>query len=301
MTTFEAVLLGIVQGVFMFVPVSSTSHLALTKHWLISRGAELPAPESPEMILFDLVVHVGTLVSIAIVLRRSLAAYLQRLIVETAPIANLRSFMPWRPNLHVRLTWLGLLAFFVTGIVGLALKDFFEQGFAHPIIIAAALILTGALLWWTDTFKHQPRGLRQIAPWVAVVIGLAQAAALMPGLSRSGMTIGFGLVCGLKRRWAAEFSLFLAFPTILAAAALQALEVAQGDSAQGISAWPLFAGFVVSAAVGCLALTLVLKLLYRAKFRYFSYYVWALAITVILWHFFGDASPVIDPHAGAMP
>ncbi len=295
MTTFEAVLLGIVQGVFMFVPVSSTSHLALTQHWLIERGSNLPAPESSEMILFDLVVHVGTLVSIAVVLRRSLAGYIRRLVIETAPVMRAHALVPWPSKLHVRLTWLGLLAFLVTGVVGLALKEVFEHGFAHPIIISGALIATGALLWWTDTFKHQPRGLREITPWVAVVIGLAQAAALMPGLSRSGMTIGFGLVCGLKRRWAAEFSLFLAFPTILAATALQGLDVIRSDAAPQITAWPLFVGFVVAAGVGCLALMLVLKLLYRARFRYFSYYVWTLALAVILWHFLGDASPVVEP------
>ena len=278
MTTFEAVLLGIVQGIFMFFPVSSTSHLALTQHWLIQRGAELPAPESAEMILFDLVVHVGTLVSIAIVLRRSIAHYLRSLTRDVLGGADAAA--PLHQRLYIRLTAWGLAAVFVTGVVGLALKDVFEQVFAHPLAMTGTLTLTGVLLYWTDTFKRQPRGLKQLSLWVAIVIGLAQAAALIPGLSRSGMTIAFGLIVGLKRRWAAEFSLFIAFPTIIAATGVQALSVFRDELPRQIGAWPLFVGFVTAAVVGALALTLVLHLLYRARFRYFSYYVWLLAAVI---------------------
>lgn len=286
MTTFEAVLLGIVQGVFMFVPVSSTSHLALTQHWLIRRGSELPSPESAEMILFDLVVHVGTLVSIAIVLRHSLWAYCRGVVSEVRQSAAERR-APLRERLYLRLTLWGLLAVFVTGTVGLALKDQFEQVFAHPLAMAVTLTLTGMLLWWTDTFTRLPRGLKQLTPTVAIIVGLAQAFALIPGLSRSGMTIAFGLITGLKRRWAAEFSLFIAFPTIIAATGVQALGVLRDGAEVSITLWPLAVGFAVAAAVGAGALTLVLRLLYSARFRYFSYYVWLLAAAVVIWHFIG--------------
>ncbi|MFO7774227.1 MAG: undecaprenyl-diphosphate phosphatase [Candidatus Hydrogenedentota bacterium] len=286
MTTFEAVLLGIVQGVFMFFPVSSTSHLALTQHWLIRRGSALPAPESAEMILFDLVVHVGTLVSIALVLRHSIWAYCRGVISEVRQSAAERR-APLRERLHLRLTLWGLLAVFVTGTVGLTFRDLFEQVFAHPLAMAVTLTLTGALLWWTDTFTRLPRGLKQLTPVVAIVVGLAQAFALIPGLSRSGMTIAFGLITGLKRRWAAEFSLFIAFPTIIAATGVQALDVLRDDAEVSITLWPLAVGFVVAAVVGAGALTLVLRLLYSARFRYFSYYVWLLAAAVVIWHFIG--------------
>ena len=292
MTTFEAVLLGIVQGVFMFVPVSSTSHLALMQHWLIRRGSDLPAPESAEMILFDLVVHVGTLVSIVIVLRHSMWGYCRGVVSELRQSAAERR-APLRERLHLRLTLWGLLAVFVTGTVGLALKDQFERVFAHPLAMAVTLTLTGILLWWTDSFTRLPRGLKQLTPMVAIVVGLAQAFALIPGLSRSGMTIAFGLITGLKRRWAAEFSLFIAFPTIIAATGVQALGVLRDDAEVSITLWPLAVGFVVAAAVGTGALTLVLRLLYSARFRYFSYYVWFLAAAVVIWHFIGTV-PV--PH-----
>jgi undecaprenyl-diphosphatase len=104
----------------------------------------------------------------------------------------------------------------------------------------------------------------------------------MPGLSRSGTTIAFALFAGLKRRWAAEYSFFIAFPTILGASLLQGIEVWRSPEPVTLHWLPVLTGFVVSALVGIVALRIVLRLLYRARFRYFSYYVWALAL-VIAW------------------
>jgi undecaprenyl pyrophosphate phosphatase UppP len=156
-------LLGLIQGVFMFVPVSSTSHLALTQHWLIARGSGLPEPDSPEMIFFDLIVHVGTLVSMAVVFRKSLGQFL----------------------------------------------------------------------------GHMAAGVRR----------------------------GF-------------VSFFVAFPTILGASAIQGVEVTRAPEPMTLGWLPLLVGFGVAAVAGIFALMLVLRLLYRARFRYFSYYVWALAALV---------------------
>jgi undecaprenyl-diphosphatase len=280
-TVWEAILLGTIQGVFMFVPVSSTSHLALTQHWLISRGSELPAPDSAEMIFFDLIVHVGTLVSMAVVFRRSLGQFIGHL------AAGVRSgFVTTEggyEGLYLRLVLLGLLTVVVTGIIGFPLKFAFETIFATPLAMSVTLTLTGILLWWTDTLSRRTVGLRRIDWKVASAIGAAQGLALMPGLSRSGTTIAFGLFTGLKRRWAAEYSFFVAFPTILGAAAIQGLEVARSPEPMTLGMVPIFIGFGVAAIAGVFALLLVLRLLYRARFRYFSYYVWTLAV-VVAWN-----------------
>jgi undecaprenyl-diphosphatase len=280
-TVGEAILLGIIQGVFMFVPVSSTSHLALTQHWLISRGSNLPAPDSAEMILFDLIVHVGTLVSMAIVFRKSLRQFLGHL------AAGIRSRFAHTETgyerLYLRLAALGLLTVAVTGLIGFPLKFAFETIFATPLAMSATLVLTGALLWWTDTLSPRTVGLRRIDWKAATVIGVAQGLALMPGLSRSGTTIAFGLFAGLKRRWTAEYSFFVAFPTILGASAIQGLEVARSAEPMTLGWLPILIGFSVAAIAGVFALMLVLRLLYRARFRYFSYYVWALA-AVVAWN-----------------
>ncbi|WP_019583517.1 undecaprenyl-diphosphate phosphatase [Thioalkalivibrio sp. ALE16] len=280
MTVWVATLLGIVQGIFMFLPVSSTAHLVLTQHWLIRQGEPLPPPESPEMILFDLVVHVGTLVSIVFVFRKSLLRLSGGIARESWQWASVRG-SAGREMLFLRLALLCGLSVFATAVVGFTLKAGFEQVFAHPTLIAGTLSLTGVLLWWTDRLQRRPLGLRQLSPKIAAIIGVAQGFALIPGLSRSGMTIVFALFTGLKRRWAAEYSFFLAIPTILAATAVQSLDVLNGNGLGDLNWTALAVGFVVSALVGIVSLKMVLFFLYRANLKVFSFYLWALALLVL--------------------
>ncbi|WP_019627240.1 undecaprenyl-diphosphate phosphatase [Thioalkalivibrio sp. ALJT] len=280
MTIWVATLLGIVQGIFMFLPVSSTAHLVLTQHWLIGQGEPLPPPESAEMILFDLVVHVGTLVSIVYVFRQSLTRLSGGIVRESWQWASARG-TAGREMLFLRLALLCGLSVFATAVVGFTLKASFEHVFAHPTLIAGTLTLTGILLWWTDRLQRRPLGLRQLSPKIATVIGVAQGFALVPGLSRSGMTIVFALFTGLKRRWAAEYSFFLAIPTILAATAVQSLDVLNGDGLGELTWTVLAVGFVVSAVVGIISLKMVLFFLYRANLKVFSFYLWALATLVL--------------------
>lgn len=277
MTWWEAVLLGAIQGVFMFVPVSSTSHLALVQHALIERGSELPPPESAEMILFDLVVHIGTMVSVAVVLWKSLRR------LSSGAAADAGALMRGhadRRGRYLRLVGMGLIAVATTGVIGLVVLRTGTGVFGAPLAIAANLVITGVILWWTDTAGPQWRGLDQITPLVAVAIGVAQGIALLPGLSRSGLTIACALALGLRRRWAAEFSFFVAIPTIVAASGVQALLVAWDGEPMLVEPLAFGIGFVVAAVVGAGALWAVLRLLYRARFRVFSIYVWVLAALV---------------------
>jgi undecaprenyl-diphosphatase len=283
MTIFESILLGIVQGVFMFFPVSSTAHMVLLSHWL--NGPEnLLAPQSPQMILYYLVVHVGTLVSIAIVFRKDLTKFVRDFLADTH--AWRRGERALGDALYLRLALLGGVSVVITGVIGLTFKSTFETVFGHPLTISGTLALTGILLYFTDTVGPRPRGLRQLTLWVAIVIGLAQAFALVPGLSRSGMTIAFALFVGLKRRWAAQYSFFIAFPTILGATMLHVMQLFDGTHTEPIDIapmiLPLIVGFIVAAVVGVASLYLVITLLYRARFRYFSYYIWGLAAFVAL-------------------
>ncbi|MCC5942947.1 MAG: undecaprenyl-diphosphate phosphatase [Balneolaceae bacterium] len=280
MAIWVAIILGIIQGIFMFFPVSSTSHLALMQHFLISRGVDLPDPDSAEMILFDLIVHVGTLISIAYVFRRSLSTYLSSTI--SGFLELLSNERTARGALYRKLTFLGLFSVFITGVIGFPMKSVFESVFAQPLFMSGTLIITGIILWWTDYLPPRKYGLREIGLWIAFVIGAAQALALLPGLSRSGMTIAFALFVGLNRRWAAEYSFFIAFPTILGATLLQTIEVFSYGGTISIGFPALATGFIVSAIIGVMALKLVIHLLYRAQFRVFSYYVWALALVVAI-------------------
>ena len=279
MLLWIAALLGVVQGLFMFLPVSSTAHLVLTQHWLIRQGYDIPDPESPEMILFDLVVHVGTLVSIAVVFWPSLSRVVTGGVRDTWTWVS-SGGRAGRELMFMRLGLLCALSVLATAVVGFTLRASFELVFANPLAVAGTLTLTGVLLWWTDRLSRRPRGLRQFTPWMATVIGIAQGFALLPGLSRSGMTITFALFVGLKRRWAAEYSFFLAIPTILAATLVQWVSVVREAGFVGMD-WPALAlGFVVAAVVGILSLKLVVFLLLRARLRVFSFYLWGLAVLV---------------------
>jgi undecaprenyl-diphosphatase len=274
-SSWVAALLGLVQGVFMFVPVSSTSHLALVQHALDGWGQPIPAPESSEMILFDLVLHVGTLVSIVIVLRRRL------LTIALDAVGELRGRRRQAEG-DSAVVLLGLLALAtaVTGTLGFVVRIIAPGVFGQPAVIAVMLLITGTILWWTDLAT--PRGAARMTAVMAVGIGAAQALALMPGLSRSGLTIAAALALGLRRHQAAEFSFILAIPTILAATAFQAADVVAAGGQMQIPLSAMGVGFVVSAAAGVVALIGVLRLLYAARFRVFSFYVWALAALVLV-------------------
>ncbi|MDV6012656.1 undecaprenyl-diphosphate phosphatase [Haloechinothrix sp. LS1_15] len=293
MDLLVAVLLGVVQGLFMFVPVSSTSHLVLVQTWLADRGAEVPPPESQEMVLFDLVVHVGTLVSVVVVMGaglRQLGRGVHREIVTGRITTTWRK--GFRGALATRLVMLGLVTTFVTGVLGLFLRDTLtETVFASTTAVAIALFGTGAMLWWTDAMTPERGGRwlrfgwagpRDVSLIMAIAVGVAQAAALAPGLSRSGTTIFIALLLGMGRKLAARYSFYVAIPTILAASAVQFVDVL-GDGGLTVVSWTAMAtGFVVAAVVGAGALWVVLRLLEAARFRIFAVYVWLLAVFVLV-------------------
>lgn len=280
MAIWIAALLGVIQGIFMFLPVSSTAHMVLTEHWLLGRGHELPDPASPEMILFNLVVHVGTLVSIVVVFWPSLKRFVGHCATDarTWAAAGGRGRIP----VFLRLFLLGMLTVLCTGLVGLGLKAGFEWVFANPHMVALTLIFTGVLLFWTDRLEPRKRGLKNTGAGTAIIIGIAQGFSLAPGLSRSAMTIVFGLFAGLKRRWAAEYSFFVAIPTILAATLVQSREVVLGSGLGEVSPAVLLAGFVTAALVGIVSLKIVIWTLYRAQLKIFAFYVWILAALILL-------------------
>jgi len=280
MAIWIAVLLGVIQGIFMFLPVSSTAHMVLAEHWLIQNGFALPDPASPEMILFNLVVHVGTLVSIAVVFWSSLSRFVMHSMADALTWARRGGRGPW--PVYLRLFALGLFSVLCTGILGLVFKSTFELVFAQPRIIAGTLIVTGVLLFCSDRLGPRRRGLRQTGLGTAAVIGLAQGMALAPGLSRSAMTITAGLFMGLKRRWAAEYSFFVAIPTIVAATLVQSRDVWRADGLGEVSWTALGAGFAVAALVGIVSLKVVVWTLMKAKLGWFAFYVWLLAALILL-------------------
>ncbi len=264
-----ALLLGVLQGLTEFLPVSSSAHLALAQRWL-----DLPAESTP-LLLFDAITHVGTLLAVGVVFLRPLRRFARRLALET------QSTCP-RPRYAWRIAGLAFIANIPTGLIGLGFKDTLEAAFSKPIWIGVGLLVTGLLLATTALLSRGRRSWKAFPWWHAVLVGTAQGVAILPGISRSGATICTATFCGLRRRWAAEFSFLIAAPAILAATAIQLKDMLETDGGLSGLAWgPVLAGGAVSFLVGVAALKLLLTAVRRARLHYFTVYCWLLAGLVL--------------------
>jgi len=266
----KAALLGVIQGLTEFLPVSSSGHLAVVQAWLDLDAAGLA------MLLFDVFAHLGTLVAVLIVFRRQISLFLRRLLRESA-----RAFVGDR--IAFRIALLGIVASVPTAFIGLAFKDKFEEAFGEPRWIGAALACTGAILFVTRWLPRPTRGWRQFLWWQAAIVGIAQGMAIMPGISRSGATICVALMLGLRRRWAGEFSFFIAVPAILGATVLKTADAFEAVAGESIAiGWgPIAVGGLLSFLTGIAALMILLVVVRRAQLHYFAFYCWLLSAAIL--------------------
>ncbi|MBQ6667478.1 MAG: undecaprenyl-diphosphate phosphatase [Bacteroidales bacterium] len=265
METFEAIILGIVQGLTEFLPVSSSGHLAI--------GNALLGVETDNNLLFAVMVHAATVLSTIVVLHKEIWQLLKglfafRLNEETRYIGNL------------------LLSMIPVFIVGVFFKDTVEE------IFGSGLLVVGICLWITagllafSYFAH-PRPKERIGWKDAIVIGLAQAVAVLPGLSRSGSTIATGLLLGNKKESVAKFSFLMVLIPILGEAFLDTLDfVETGGAASGISGTAMICGFLSAFVVGCLACKWMINIVKKGKLIYFAVYCALAGTFAILWHLF---------------
>jgi len=266
-----AVLLGVIQGLTEFLPISSSGHLALTQDWLDLQ------PDSPPMLLFDILAHMGTLIAVFVVFARPGTRFLGRLIRESSP--------SWTGKRHGwRIVILAVAATIPTGVIGLAFKDTFEAAFANTVSIGAGLIVTGTLLGVLAKVPRGRRGWSRFGWLEAVLIGTAQAMAILPGISRSGSTICVAAYMGWRRRWAAEFSFLIALPAIAGGTVLKMADTyaLPSDELARIPWGPVVVGSVMSLFAGILALNLLLGAVRRAKLHYFAPYCWVIGLIVLL-------------------
>ena len=265
-----AALLGVVQGLAEFLPVSSSGHLVLAQRRL---GLN---PDSPQMLLFDVLVHVATLTAVVTVFAGTLSAYARRLVRESRRSWQGRRY-GWR------IAMLGAVATAPTAAFGLALKRTYEKAFGEPSWIGVCLLITGVMLAVLPCVPRQARGWKSFRWGQAGLVGTAQAFAILPGISRSGATISVAAYCGLRRRWAAEFSFLIAVPAIAGATVVKVKDTLGLPMDQlGQVAWgPVIVGSLVSLVVGVIALTLLLDVVRRAKLHYFAPYCWLLAVLVL--------------------
>ena len=264
MDLLAAALLGVVQGLTEFLPVSSSGHLILARAffgWDADRFG----------LAFDVACHVGTLLAVVLYFRQDVVAMIRA-------VPGALSGSPGEYERLVRLIVAGTLPIVVVGL----LFGGWLEGVRSPAVVAATLALGGAGLIIAERLGAQSRDETTIGYGEAVALGVAQASALIPGISRSGATLTLGLLLGLKRAGAARFVFLLSLPAVLAAAAREALKLRE----VGVEAIPvtLFAvGLIVSAVVGYLTIKFFLKYLANHSLAVFAYYRFALAAVTLVW------------------
>ncbi len=261
MTIIQAIILGVVQGLGEFLPISSSGHLIVAP-WLLGW------PE--HSLSFDVALHVGTLVAVL----AAFAADWKRLLVGTG-----RAIVARRPleGPEARLLWLLALASVPAAVAGLLLEDWAETTFRSPTLVAGTMAVMGAVLLVADRRADSgSAGVDGIPVRDALLIGLAQCLALVPGVSRSGATISMALFLGLRRDESARFSFLLATPVTLGAAVLKVPELFAGGNLT-----PVFVGMAASAVFGLLAIRVLLAHVRARDYRVFVYYRFAFAALIL--------------------
>ena len=261
MDWLQALVLGIVQGLTEYLPVSSSGHLAI--------GSNLFGIEGEENLAFTVLVHVATVCSTLVVLWKEIDWILKGLFkfemnAETKYFLNI------------------VVSMIPIGIVGVFFKNAVEEVFGSGLLIVGCMLLLTATLLIFSYFA-KPRQREHISMKDAFIIGLAQACAVMPGLSRSGSTIATGLMLGNKKESLAQFSFLMVIPPILGEALLDVLKMVKGDDAFGdISALPLVVGFVAAFVSGCVACKWMINIVKKGKLVWFGVYcAIAGAVTII--------------------
>ena len=212
MTIIQAIILGIVQGITEFIPISSSAHLALVPYWL---NWQLPADAA---FVFDVLVQMGTLVAVIVYFAKDIISIIKSFftgIRNKAPFSNPES----------KMGWMIILATVVTGSIAVLLKDRVESAFSNPFLIAIFLLVTAVIMALAEWMAKKPRDSQNITAMDALFIGLFQALSIFPGISRSGSTISSGLLRGLSRETSARFSFILSIPIMLAAGLMSLVDL----------------------------------------------------------------------------
>ncbi len=273
MTYFEATILGLVQGLAEFLPISSSGHLALLQNWF--------GIDEAKVLLFTVLLHVGTLISVFIMYWKDIWELIVELVLTIKDLCTGKGLkMEERPvrKLGVMI----IVATIPTAIIGFAFKDFFDSLYTSVIPIGIGLIITGFLLVFAEKKGESTRGIKEMNLRNAIFIGTVQGIAICPGISRSGSTLFGSLICNLDRKFAVKFVFLISIPSILGSAILEtpaAIEAGISLSQLGPVLW----GMLVAAVSGVVAIKSMIKIVSDKKLSIFSYYVWILGLIVVIY------------------
>jgi len=270
-TLTEAVILGIVQGLTEPLPVSSSAHLVIIP-------ALIPGFQQPT-VAFDVLLHLGTLVAVVFFLRREIGALLASLFPEKRRTAGTRRIDGSERAANRRMVLWIVIATFLTGIIGILFKDRIERLFESVETTACMLFITGILLFLSDRVKTNERRKEEMNLTDGIVLGLVQASALIPGISRSGSTISVGIFRGLERETSARFSFLLSVPAIGGAVILKAADLIRLPTGDLPS---LGVGFLAAAITGFLSLKLLFAMINKTGLAPFAYYCWFVGTATLI-------------------
>jgi undecaprenyl-diphosphatase len=263
MEIFQAFILGMVQGLGEFLPISSSAHLIVTP-WLFNW------PD--QGLAFDVALHWGTLLAVVTYFRQDIwllaKGFIHSLSLSTRDLQN---------NPYQRISWLIIIATIPAAIIGKLLETQVETVFRNPLLIAVTLTVVGIVLLLVDKYGAKIKNLNHVSRNNALIIGLSQALAIIPGVSRSGSTMIAGLAQGLKREDAARFSFLMSIPIILGAGLLKLPDIVHINNHI-----PVLVGFVSAAVFGFLAIKYMLKYIASKSFAVFTWYRLILAGVIIL-------------------
>ena len=262
MTWFEALILGIIQGLTEYLPVSSSGHLAIGQ-------ALFGMNDGADNLMFTVAVHVATVLSTIVILWSEIDWIV-------------RGLFKCELNAETKYALNIVISMIPVGIVGLFFKDQVEEVFGSGLlVVGCCLLITAALL--TFSYFAKPRQKEKISWRDALIIGIAQAVAVLPGVSRSGSTIATGLMLGNKKESLAQFSFLMVIPPILGEALLDVLKMVKGEDVMGgIEALPLVIGFVAAFLSGCLACKWMINIVKKGKLIYFGIYCAIVGVVTIL-------------------
>ena len=269
MEWFQAIILGIIQGLTEFLPVSSSGHLTIASNLFGLSGEE--------NLTFTVVVHVATVCSTLVILWKEIVWIFKDLFAKQ----SWRSYSGLNDGTHFAINI--LISMIPIAIVGFFFKDAVEEVFGSGMLIVGIMLLvTAALLAFSYFAKPRPK--EQISGWHALIIGIGQALAVLPGLSRSGTTIATGLLLGDKKEKLAQFSFLMVIPPILGEALLDIKDIAEvgfDTAMNGISPLALALGFLTAFITGCLACQWMVNLVKKGKLVWFSIYCAIIGIFAI--------------------
>lgn len=252
MSFLDAILLGVLQGATEFLPVSSSGHLALAQHLL--------GDFEQSGVLFDVLLHVGSMVAVTLYFWRDLVGLVSSLWRRDEAAAPQR-FM-------VMLLIVGSVP---TAVIGLLFKDFFVGLFERPVIVCIMLLVTGSLLWLAEKLRNREQSRTEMSLVDAIVVGTVQGCAIIPGISRSGSTIAALLLRGVDGETAARFSFLLALPAVFGAALLSLKDL---DSVVPGTVYPYLAGTLAALVTGLLCIHLLMGFIRRRRLHWFAFYCW---------------------------